>query len=57
VKTKEKQEYADRLVEYATMLPAEFAVLLVKDAIRAEIPVQKTKQFKKFASKYKDVIL
>jgi DNA polymerase III delta prime subunit len=57
VKTKEKQEYADRLVEYATMLPAEFAALLVKDAIRAEIPVQKTKQFKKFASKFKDVIL
>lgn len=57
VKTAEKHEYADRLVEYASLLPAEFAVLLVKDAIRAKIPIQRAKPFKKFAAKYKEVIL
>jgi len=57
VKTAERPEYTNRLVEYATLLPAEFAVLLVKDAVRAKIPVDRTKAFKKFTAKYKDVIL
>jgi len=57
VKTREKPEYVDRLVEYASLLPAEFAVLLVKDAIRAKIDVKRAKAFKKFTAKYKDVIL
>ena len=57
VKVKEKPELAGRLVEYATKLPAEFAVLLVKDAIRAKIPVQRTKRFGQFAKKYRDLIL
>ncbi|MEM3452515.1 MAG: hypothetical protein QW835_02680 [Candidatus Hadarchaeum sp.] len=57
MKTREKPEYAERLIEYATLLPPEFAVLLVKDAIRAKIAVQQTKTFKKFAAKFKDVIL
>jgi DNA polymerase III delta prime subunit len=57
VKTIETPKYVERLVEYASLLPAEFAVMLVKDAIRAELPVQRTKHFKQFAAKYEEVIL
>ena len=57
VKTRENPEFTNRLVEYATHLPAEFAVLLVKDALRAGIKVQTAKAFRAFAAKYKNVVL
>jgi DNA polymerase III delta prime subunit len=59
VKVKEKPEYVDRLVEYALLLPAEFAVLLVKDAIAAGMgdQIKKTKKWSKYVQKYHNVIL
>lgn len=56
-KAAEKEGREGRLVEYANLLPAEFAILLVKDALRAGIPVQTTEQFEKFSEKHKDLIL
>ncbi|KXA90990.1 hypothetical protein AKJ57_02810 [candidate division MSBL1 archaeon SCGC-AAA259A05] len=49
--------FEERIVEYANLLPAEFAVLLVKDALRAGIPVQTTEQFQEFSERHKDLIL
>jgi len=46
-----------RLMEYAEQLPTEFSVLLVKDALRADIQLQKTQEFKEFVQKHKGIIL
>lgn len=56
-KASEMGGYEERIVEYANLLPAEFAVLLVKDSLRAGIPVQTTQKFKEFSEKHKDLIL
>ncbi|MBS3815633.1 MAG: AAA family ATPase [Hadesarchaea archaeon] len=50
----------ERLAEYANAIPdnlIEFAVLLMRDAIRAGIPVQNTGEFKKFAQERKNLII
>ena len=46
-----------RVIEYACLLPEEFSVLLVRDAIRAELPVKETQEFVYFAEKHQDLIL
>ncbi|KXB05385.1 hypothetical protein AKJ51_05080, partial [candidate division MSBL1 archaeon SCGC-AAA382A20] len=56
-KARQRGGYESRLVEYANLLPSEFAVLLVKDALRAGIPVQTTDEFAEFSEKHKDLIL
>ncbi len=56
-KASRKEGYAERIVEYANLLPSEFAVLLVKDALRAGIPVQTTDEFTTFSEKHRKLIL
>lgn len=56
-KARDKGGYEERLAEYANFLPAEFAVLLLKDSLRARISVQMTDGFEKLSKKYKDLIL
>lgn len=59
-KAREKPELGNRLVEYANRMPedrAEFSIVLVKDAIRAGIPVQETEEFKEFVEGRKEFIL
>ncbi|KXA99906.1 hypothetical protein AKJ41_04685 [candidate division MSBL1 archaeon SCGC-AAA259O05] len=53
----DREGFEERIVEYANLLPAEFAVLLVKDALRAGIPIQTTEQFQEFSERHKDLIL
>ncbi len=50
-------KYIDRLVEYALKLEPQFAVLLIKDALKNGIPVSKSRHFKEFSIKYKDLII
>jgi len=57
-RVKQKPKLAGRLVEYATLLPAEFAALLVMDAMKANIPIKsETREFKRFARKHGRLIL
>lgn len=51
---------AARLVEYANAIPenkVEFSVLLMKDAIRSDVPVKKTEEFERFIAEKKEFIL
>jgi len=59
-RVKDKPGLAGRLVEYANHIPddrTEFSIVLVKDAMRADIPVQETNQFKEFAREKEELIL
>lgn len=56
-KAKENPDLAGRLVEYSLELPPQFAVLLVKDAKRAGIPVKRASSFMDFADKFGDFAL
>lgn len=57
-RAKRKPKLTKRLVEYATLLPPEFAVLLVMDAMKADLPIKsETREFKRFAKRYGRLIL
>ncbi|WP_161490774.1 ATP-binding protein [Methanonatronarchaeum thermophilum] len=54
---KHQTGHEQRLMEYAEQLPTEFTVLLIKDALRAGIQLQKTQKFTKFVQKHKGTII
>lgn len=54
---RDEQDKTPRLIEYACLLPEEFSVLLVRDAIRGDLPVKETAEFSHFAQKHRDLIL
>jgi len=59
-KVRDRPELAERLMEYANAIPndlVEFSVMLVKDAVRAEIPVQNTDEFKDFVGDKEELLL
>ncbi|WGI17691.1 MoxR family ATPase [Methanonatronarchaeum sp. AMET-Sl] len=56
-KARHQQGYEERLIEYAEKLPTEFTILLIKDALRAGIPLQKTQKFTEFTQKHKETII
>lgn len=51
------KDNANRVLKYGNRLPADFSVLLVRDAIRKEPKIQNTKGFIKWAMLHKDVLL
>jgi len=57
---RDRPEMAGRLVEYANAIPdhlVEFSVVLMKDAMRADIPVQRTDEFKDFVGDKEELII
>ncbi len=59
-KAKNNPDLSERVMEYANEIPeklVEFSIVLVKDAIRAGVPVQKTEAFQRFANDKKDFVL
>lgn len=48
---------SNRVLRYGNRLPADFSVLLVRDAIRKNPKIQNTKGFIKWATLHKDVLL
>jgi hypothetical protein len=51
------KDNANRVLKYGNRLPADFSVLLVRDAIRKEPKIQNTNAFIKWATLHKDVLL
>lgn len=51
------KDNADQILKYGNRLPADFSVLLVRDCIRKEPKIQNTKQFIKWATIHKDMLL
>ena len=51
------KDNANRVLKYGNRLPADFSVLLVRDAIRKEPKIQNTKAFIRWATLHKDVLL
>lgn len=54
---KRPKVHATRMLTYSNALPAEFAILLVKDAYRANQHVKVAKGFAEWATKYSNVML
>lgn len=47
----------DRVVEYANRLPAEFSVLLIRDAVELDDRIVNTRAFVEWTSKHSDVLI
>ena len=51
------EDNISQILKYANRMPAEFSVMLVRDAIRMHPEIESTKSFIKWAVDHKDILL